>query len=350
MATPYVPVPRLRTSVILINDGDNLNEVHLRVPVQHALDLGSSGAATYAKNYQTLKVKASGAFVMGAAAGYADGKRAWVICGGDSDSTDCYIGFSRDGVSWAEQANPRYTELRGAAYSPVHNTWALVGEAIGGDAYILTSPNGRAPFTERSNPANYGLNGICVGPAGEFIAVGDAGYILRSTDGGVTWAAQVAPDMSYMKAVTYAAGLFVAVGGAIWTSVDGINWLVRSNPFGNQITGVAYNGAYFCALALGGEIARSQYGISWTLVRGGIDYAGWNRALAADPATGIFIGAGNQTTGILISIDEGLTWDAFDVLGYHDGVTVNQVLSATFGHGRFLLGGMNATVALGLIR
>jgi hypothetical protein len=62
--------------------------------------------------------------------------------------------------------------------------------------------------------------------------------------------------------------LWVAVGGAgtIETSLDGINWTVRSNSFGvgNAVRGIAYNGQSWVAAGYTGTIETSPDGITWT--------------------------------------------------------------------------------------
>jgi len=316
------------------------------------------GILTYATHFD-LKVVEAGAWFIGAAAGTADGRPAWVTCGaGLAGDTPVY--FSRDGQSWAEQANPRFAELDSVAYSAALGLWALVGISIAGDAYLLTSPNGRAPFTERTNPAAVNLNGVCAGASGHFVAVGDltAGqpYILRSTDG-ITWAQQSSLLTQALYDVTYANAVYVAVGGQngdprAMSSADGVTWLEHAVVGSNIgfLRSVSWNGAYFFALSSQGEIYRSSNGLSWAQVRAATEYSAWSRAIEADPETGIILATGDQATGIVASYDNGDTWSSVFWPGSNDGVTNNMPMSLAFGHGRFLLGAQSGVVGVSLSR
>jgi hypothetical protein len=136
------------------------------------------------------------------------------------------------------------------------------------------------------------LVAICSGAAG----VND---VMRSVDSGVTWTSVSTGTSVSFSDVTYAAGLFVAVGSTIiYTSADGgQTWTSRSNP-GRLWTDIAYGNGLFVAIgyaATGPTISTfftySSDGITWSAgsstlygwTVGGICYGG-----------GYFIALGNQ--------------------------------------------------------
>lgn len=355
MSGTYTPTPRVHPTITLPQNGDLVNEANVIAPVKQIFDVASIAQATYGKNYELRTLKGSGPHINAVAAGRSSGARAWVVCGSEA-GTDAFIAFSRDGQSWAEQANPRHVGLHGVAYSPALDLWALVGDAMDGDAYVLTSRNGRAPFTERANPAELTLYGVCAGPSGEFVAVGDAGYIVRSSDG-QSWEQQPSPVGVPLYAAHYAAGRFVACGGVatapcVLTSTDGCAWVPRTVPaLTGALRAAAHNGHYWFTLSAAGEVLRSADVTTWNQVRGdGVDSSAWARGIAADAETGLVVATGDSASGVVITLDDGASWQSVELLGAGDGVNTTTPLSVTFGHGRFAMGARGGVFALGQLR
>lgn len=115
--------------------------------------------------------------------------------------------------------------------------------AVGEAGTIVRSTEGTWPaFSTPSSGVTVELRGIAVGntPAGtRWVAVGADGTILRSSDNGLTWSTSVSGVSSALNAViwlpdpaslneigTPTAGVWVAVGdaGVILTSEDGSSW------------------------------------------------------------------------------------------------------------------------------
>ncbi|MFT3922418.1 MAG: hypothetical protein QM778_07790 [Myxococcales bacterium] len=107
-----------------------------------------------------------------------------------------------------------------------------------------------------------------------FVAVGYAGRRVRSTDLGVTWTdeefldpAQRGGDDEYLlRGVTYAKGVFVAVGWKIMTSKDGRKgtWTDHTIPGQQWLAGIQFGNDRFVATGGYGYSARSSDGLSWT--------------------------------------------------------------------------------------
>ncbi len=114
------------------------------------------------------------------------------------------------------------------------------------------------------------LNSITYGNGG-YVAVGQYGAIATSADG-INWSEQVAPVNVNLTAVTYAAGVFVAVGvsatnvtmNIVLTSVDGVNWVQNAQAGGLGTSGgfndVAYGGGNFVAVGEAGAVWYSSDG------------------------------------------------------------------------------------------
>ena len=110
-----------------------------------------------------------------------------------------------------------------------------------------------------------------------FVAVGDGGTILQSTDGSV-WKQTNIETRSALRGVTWNGERFVAVGwgGSIVYSADGNEWKTATgNPVETKehpetsletsLEGVVWDGDLFVLVGGGGTIARSKDGDTWKL-------------------------------------------------------------------------------------
>lgn len=172
---------------------------------------------------------------------------------------------------------------------------------------IATSPDGLT-WTRRTTPSALSFVNVGYGP-GVALAVGLSGLCYRSTDC-ITWASVAMPSGTW-NAVTWGAGLFVAVGSAgvqqVATSPDGITWTLRSHPNTRFWDGIAWNGSEFIAVAAGNTTLMgmaSPDGITWTdrPIPGGSN--GWRDI---GWAAGLWVAVGDGSPSIITSTD-GITW------------------------------------------
>lgn len=102
-----------------------------------------------------------------------------------------------------------------------------------------------------------------------FIAVGDGGSIVRSTNG-AEWTISTSGVTVALNDVAYGAEMYVAVGqaGKILHSDDGIEWSASSSPSTRDLYAVRYHGTRFIAVggdfSVGAETLESDDGITWT--------------------------------------------------------------------------------------
>src|SRR5437016_6121750 len=107
-------------------------------------------------------------------------------------------------------------------------------------ALLIFTAVGRADpldaWTLRNQDPEYDLLGIAYGN-GQFVAVGNSGAIMTSTDDGVTWVRRESGTTSVLWGIAYGNGQFAAFGvgppgsslpetfAFILTSTDGVNWV-----------------------------------------------------------------------------------------------------------------------------
>ena len=121
-------------------------------------------------------------------------------------------------------------------------------------------------------PQGNALRSVTYGVS-SFVAVGDVGTIVTSTDG-ATWLARKSGNLNDLKGVTYGARKFVAVGelGTILTSSDGriwsdvsanFKWTSTSSPR-PTLNGITYGNNLFYAVGDNGTLLSSGDGVTWT--------------------------------------------------------------------------------------
>lgn len=144
------------------------------------------------------------------------------------------VATSADGITWSSHQLGSNQQM--AAATSDGGGFLLAGQDydFGISAFvgcILTSPSGNAGSWTRRVYSGPPLNGIAYG-GGVYVAVGENGTILRSTDS-ITWAPVSSGTSSYLSSVSYGGGKFVIVGrqvfntsgnGIVLTSGDGSSW------------------------------------------------------------------------------------------------------------------------------
>ncbi|MBI4661812.1 MAG: SBBP repeat-containing protein [Verrucomicrobia bacterium] len=165
---------------------------------------------------------------------------------------------SRDGGTWTRHAVGEY-KLLGVGYG--NGRFVAVGEplfaaigAVVGNSPILTSSDG-ITWTDRDSGTRDALFDVAFGN-GTFVAVG--GSILASSDG-VSWSRKDSPKTA-LRGITFGDGSFVAVGdsGTIQTSADGGIWVNRNSGTGRVLNRVAFHDGGFLAVGDLGTILQSD--------------------------------------------------------------------------------------------
>src|SRR6266853_1614587 len=118
-------------------------------------------------------------------------------------------------------------------------------------------------------PQGLTLRGVAYGN-GRFVAVGEGGTILTSSNG-QQWALASTGQFPALRGVT-AGSLFMAVGeaGTIVTSSNGFNWISQASGTSVGLLAVAYTpsflgGTPFLAVGGNGVNLTSVNGLNWSL-------------------------------------------------------------------------------------
>ncbi len=192
---------------------------------------------------------------------------------------NAYLAVSSNWDSWEDVTPFPAAKLNSIAFG--NNQFVAVGE-VRTTAVILTSPDGRT-WTSRSSGVGDQLWSVATDGAGTFVAVGDNGTIVRSTDNGATWSPQAQPNMDGLFTVIYANGQFVAAGnnGTVLYSAAGDMWMLGAPlDVTAATTGIAYHAGNFVAVGYD----NSTYALTVNLVNdivGGV----WMPAASAPSLT-----------------------------------------------------------------
>jgi len=130
--------------------------------------------------------------------------------------------------------------------------------AVGDSGTIVRSTDNGETWDNATSPTANSLYEATFGN-NTFVAVGLSGNIVRSTDNGETWDNETSGTSLHLYGVTYGNNTFVAVGeiGNIRTSSDGSSWTHRTKPQSYNLMGATFGNNTFVAVGYNGSIVRS---------------------------------------------------------------------------------------------
>jgi hypothetical protein len=160
-----------------------------------------------------------------------------------------------------------YGDLTCIAYNPSTPTWVVVGTeglvAISNDFETWTPVSTGVTQTFRSIEHHYNADqGTSI-----FVAVGDAGTIIYSSNDGLTWSIDNTVTTVNIKSVKFINNSWVAVGdqGTVLISVDGISWTSYYSGFKYNLTDVTFINNQYFAIGNKGSILESNDVERWRL-------------------------------------------------------------------------------------
>lgn len=174
---------------------------------------------------------------------------------------------------------------------------------------IASSQRCSGPWELASASVAAGLHSVAAGNDGSFVAVGEDGVVLSSTDG-LTWHAIDAGTNVTLRGVAAGSPGLVAVGddGVILTSPDGVAWQQRPSGTTGRLNAVAWIGDRFVAVgAAAGEVLAG-------LILTSADGATWENRTPAGlrPLYGVAGDTGHALavgwTGMTAESHDGVTW------------------------------------------
>lgn len=179
------------------------------------------------------------------------------------------------------------------------------------DGAVERSGQGGVVYTTQATGGATALRGVGT-LAGFFVAVGDGGRIVRSSNGGLSWSDENSRTPADLERITAHGSLYLVAVGAGGTTLRRVqtsaDWDTTASPGSARLRDVASNGSILVAVGDGGTVLRStDQGLSWQrqLLAGGPAL----RSVASRAGSTIFVavGAGGR---IVRSTNSGLDWES----------------------------------------
>ena len=246
--------------------------------------------------------------------------RRTVLAGGGTVAVLCLAFLLVATAAWAAAGWTAQSSGTASALSAVACTSPLDGWAVGAAGTILVTSDGGETWTAPTTPVptTHDLAAVAFADAGHGWAVGAAGTILVTSDGGETWTAPTTPVPTThdLAAVAFAdAGHGWAVGAAgtiLVTSDGGETWTAPTTPVPttHDLAAVAFAdaGHGWAVGAAGTILVTSDGGETWTAPTTPVPTTHDLAAVAfADAGHGWAVGAAGT---ILVTSDGGETWAA----------------------------------------
>jgi len=218
------------------------------------------------------------------------------------------------GVTWTPQSSGTNSWLYGVSFTDT-DTGTAVGEA----GTILRTTDGGRTWSRQSSGTNARLTGVSFTGAKTGIAAGANGTILRTTDGGGAWSIQPSGTVNWLWGVSFAdadTGTAVGNGGTILRTTDGgVTWNPQfAGAISYSLRAVAMIGADTATTVgdFNSMILRtSDGGVTW-----GLQSSGTTNFLSGvwftDPNTGVVVGGEGSCSPsistVLRTTDGGASW------------------------------------------
>lgn len=249
-----------------------------------------------------------------------ESERLWAgiaAASGGTHAIGCALGgrlylSADDGLTWTARESTR--SWRSVAMSA---DGSRAFATTSNDAYVYTSSDFGATWTQRPFPASHTLaiatsaNGLKLLAAND--GGGNGGFLYTSTDSGVSWTARKNDAPRHWLSVASSADgtKLVAVHrsdtapGGLYTSTDsGVTWTERDTPRDWRVVASNADGTVLVAGVRNGFLyVSTDSGLTWTQ-RANTDL--WYCASVSADGTRILAGA--NPGRFRISLDQGLTW------------------------------------------
>ncbi len=256
--------------------------------------------------------------------------------------------ISNLGVDWSAISSGVTDDLNAIAFNQTAGVKRFV--AVGNNGVITTSAvNDPTKWAAVTSGVTNRLNGV-IAHNGNFVAVGDNGTILFSTDS-QKWTTQTSNTTQNLYAVYSFTGMTstntlassttlvaVGAGGTILTSSDGTSWTARTSNTAEDLHGVTFGDPdnnsttvnnIYTIVGNAGTILTSTDVVNWTAVTP-ITTANLNSVTYSTR----FVAVGAQ--GTIVSGDG----TSFSLVA---SGTSNDLFNIYFGLGSYLAGGLNGT-------
>jgi photosystem II stability/assembly factor-like uncharacterized protein len=217
------------------------------------------------------------------------------------------ITINAQSTGWSIQPSPTTQNLRGVSFINT-DVWIVVGDA----GTILRSSNGGINWTIITSPVADALRGVSMsGSLG--LAVGISGRVIRSTDSGLSWTEVTRPTTKDLYSVSISNPTIVATGheGTILVSTNnGLTWNPHTAGTASILFGVSANGT--TAVGVGGQgavVMSVNSGSGWGLTILGGQLTFFYSTSFVNSATGWAVGSDATLGNVIIkSTNSGFVW------------------------------------------
>lgn len=226
----------------------------------------------------------------------AYGNGIFVIVGTQGSTTNTYIYYSTDGLTWTPQKidtgvsnslvigkvkfiNNRF--VFAVSYGQVKYQISNGKTTISRYSHIIyfESKNGSSWTSHKytiTGSETISFNDFCYFN-NTYISVGSKGMILTSSNLS-TWTQVSSNTTEYLNAVVSGKGMLVAVGsnGTVLTSTDGKNWQLQENKITSYLRSANYSNGMFILSGYNGALLQSTYDLTWkdVSINNSINYNG----------------------------------------------------------------------------
>ena len=174
-------------------------------------------------------------------------------------------------------------------------------------SFVLALQAHASGWTPQASPTTLALYGVAFSDSNTWIAVGDGGTILRSTDGGLGWVAVPSPVADALRGVSFngKVGLAVGIGGRVLRSTDGgASWLEEARFTHKNHYSVAIDSRMAVITGdEGGIFVSTDDGVTWVQHFAGTASILFGVSVSGDTGVGV----GGQGA-IVMSPDRGAGW------------------------------------------
>ncbi len=177
--------------------------------------------------------------------------------------------MSWDGIAWTNVGALPDMDQPKLAYGAGVFVAAGIKESANTTAQICYSPDGRRWKTATFPNGVPMMKAVSFGN-GRFIAAGEDGTVLSSTDG-ITWSVLTVPGLPDFRHIVWTGSAWVAVAmhptnarpEVVWTSPDAVTWTERTARGFDVYKVVAQGGKCYALGWYGGVVYSSDSGITW---------------------------------------------------------------------------------------
>jgi hypothetical protein len=189
---------------------------------------------------------------------------------------------SPDGMTWSLRSDNRSLPLKGLAWTGSEYL-GFTYDYDSQSSSIYSSPDGAAWSLEF-----VGNNDFSDAASDGSVTVAAGGTLFFKPNGG-SWFGVASPGSSF-RSVVWGGGVFVAVGdaGAVVRSTDGLQWTRPSSGVTVDLWDVAWDGSTFIAVGSAGTVIRSRDGMDWSADRRATDIS--LTSVSAVPGCAIAVG------------------------------------------------------------